>query len=97
MRQHVLARVVRVRAFGFDNHQRNAVHKADHIRSARAGSAGVEDFKFVGHMELIPTGVVPVNQRDRGLGAFAVNEFGDGDTERQTVVDTLIGRQEPIA
>ena len=88
---HVLARVVRVRAFGFDDHQRNAIHKTDNIRSASAGSAGVEDFKFVGHMELITVRIIPANKRDRGLGALAVNEFGDCDAERQAIVYALVG------
>ena len=45
-------------------------------------------------MELVVVRVFPVDDGDGGLCPLAIDELGDGDAQRQPVIDPFVGLQQ---
>ena len=81
-------------AFGFDHHQRDAVDVTHDIGRARMRAVGGEHLAFFGDVPQVVGCIAPVDHRDGGLVLLAVgHELGDGDAQRQQVIQPLIGSQ----
>ncbi len=102
----IIAGTWQVGPLAFDYRKRNTVDKTDDVRATGVFTHRVVAFdrELVGYVELVVISrdarlavTAPVNNRDGHAGFLAVHKLGDGIAQRQHVVDTLVGRQQPFA
>ena len=83
---------------GLDHHQRKAVDVAHDVRRAVMRALGGQHLAALGHIPPVGRRVGPVDDGDGGLMLLAVrHELGDGDAQRQLVVEPLVGGQQALA
>ena len=87
---------LQVGAFALDDRQGDAVDEADDVGAAGLVRAFALDGEFFRDVINVVFGVFPVDVTQRVVAGIAVMGLGQGDAQREQVVEAFVGAHQPI-